>query len=217
MRVLIAERHALPRAAIAELVKAGLPDSEVFQIRDLTEAGPLLDLADVTVCMTDIGLLESHDLRELTTLRSGFPALKLLVRLDEPRRDVILACFRAGAHGCITEETSAADVVSAISCVTSGAVAVPAAIADLTKQGTSGRWAGSADNEKPFLTGRQNDVLCLLAEGRSTKDIARCLNLSVGTVNVHLGSVFRALGARNRVEAAIRATEGQPRINAAKK
>ena len=62
--------------------------------------------------------------------------------------------------------------------------------------------------ESVRLTSRQNDVLRLLGEGRSTKDIARCLNLSVGTIKVHLASIFRALGARNRVEAALRATEG---------
>lgn len=55
------------------------------------------------------------------------------------------------------------------------------------------------------VTPRQLDVLKLLAEGRSTKDIARQLNLGVGTVKVHLAGVYRALGARNRMEAVVRA------------
>jgi DNA-binding NarL/FixJ family response regulator len=61
------------------------------------------------------------------------------------------------------------------------------------------------------LTGRQSEVLSLLGEGRSTKEIARSLGLSVGTIKVHLSSIFRALGARNRVEAAIKAREGYNR------
>jgi len=56
------------------------------------------------------------------------------------------------------------------------------------------------------LTARQRDVLRLLAEGRSTKDIARCLSLGVGTVKVHLAGAYRALGARNRVEAVVKAS-----------
>jgi DNA-binding NarL/FixJ family response regulator len=48
-------------------------------------------------------------------------------------------------------------------------------------------------------------VLKLLAEGRSTKDIARTLNLGLGTVKVHLAGVYRALGASNRMEAVVRA------------
>ena len=55
------------------------------------------------------------------------------------------------------------------------------------------------------LTPRKIDVLKLLAEGRSTKDIARTLNLGLGTVKVHLAGVYRALGASNRMEAVVRA------------
>jgi DNA-binding NarL/FixJ family response regulator len=55
------------------------------------------------------------------------------------------------------------------------------------------------------LTSRQLDVLRLLAKGQSNKVIARDLGLSVSTVKVHLNTVFRALGATNRVEAVVRA------------
>jgi DNA-binding NarL/FixJ family response regulator len=51
------------------------------------------------------------------------------------------------------------------------------------------------------LTGRQQDVLRLLVDGRSTKEIARRLNLGLGTVKVHLNGVYQRLGARNRTEA----------------
>jgi DNA-binding NarL/FixJ family response regulator len=66
--------------------------------------------------------------------------------------------------------------------------------------------AGPGSMGKPAgLTPRQIDVLKLLAEGRSTKDIARGLNLGLGTVKVHLAGVYRALGASNRMEAVVRA------------
>ena len=55
------------------------------------------------------------------------------------------------------------------------------------------------------LTARQADVLNLLAEGRSTKDIARRLGLAVPTVKTHLAAVYRQLGARNRLQAVVKA------------
>jgi DNA-binding NarL/FixJ family response regulator len=58
----------------------------------------------------------------------------------------------------------------------------------------------------PALTGRQRDVLRLLGEGRSTKDIARRLGLAVPTVKTHLAALYRQLGARNRVEAVVKAS-----------
>jgi DNA-binding NarL/FixJ family response regulator len=61
---------------------------------------------------------------------------------------------------------------------------------------------------------RQRDVLRLLAEGQSNKVIARGLGISVSTVKVHLGAVFRALGARNRVEAAVLASTSSASVGA---
>ena len=62
------------------------------------------------------------------------------------------------------------------------------------------------------LTPRQFDVLRLLAKGQSNKVIARDLGLSVSTVKAHLNTVFKALGARNRLEAVVRARPFQARM-----
>ena len=100
-----------------------------------------------------------------------------------------------------------------------GAAATPAPMRDLSMAGaclavavppdvTSAAGisvAGISVAGLPALTERQKDVLRLLAEGRSTKDIARTLELGVGTVKVHLSAVYRTLGAHSRMEAVIRA------------
>ena len=61
--------------------------------------------------------------------------------------------------------------------------------------------------ETPRFTSRQLDVLKLLAEGRSTKEIARTLELGPGTVKIHLAAIFRALNAHNRTEAVVLAAK----------
>lgn len=61
------------------------------------------------------------------------------------------------------------------------------------------------------LTGRQQDVLALLREGRSTKEIARRLDLAVPTVKTHLAALYRQLGVRNRVEAVMKQMNAAPR------
>jgi DNA-binding NarL/FixJ family response regulator len=206
MRILVVERQALLRAGVAELIKLGRPDWELVQAVDLAEARRALANDCFTVCLIGGELLASHDLHELMALRIDFPTLKFIVRPDNPHRNAILACFKAGAHGCITASTSVADLLSAISCVASGAVAVPATMTDLAVPAGPG-WHGTVGRGAVCLTGRQREVLSLLGEGRSTKEIARSLDLAVGTIKVHLASIFRALGVRNRVEAAIMATE----------
>jgi DNA-binding NarL/FixJ family response regulator len=58
------------------------------------------------------------------------------------------------------------------------------------------------------LTTRQQEVLALLVDGQSTKDIAKSLNLGIGTVKVHLGGIYRSLAVRNRAEAVARFHNG---------
>ena len=74
------------------------------------------------------------------------------------------------------------------------------------------QWKAATPAELANLTARQFDVLRLLAKGQSNKVIARDLGVSVSTVKVHLNTVFRILGARNRVEAVILARPFQDRM-----
>jgi two-component system, NarL family, nitrate/nitrite response regulator NarL len=70
--------------------------------------------------------------------------------------------------------------------------------------------------ERPFaeLTPRENEILCLLAEGQSNKVIARNLGISDGTVKLHVKAILRKLGVHSRVEAAVMAVEQGLRDNA---
>ena len=99
------------------------------------------------------------------------------------------------------------ELLQAINCVMSGEVAAPFALNDLVARPASG-YRPNKDNEPAKrLTCRQGEGLSLLGQGRSTKEIARALDLAVGTIKVHLASIYRTLGARNRVAATIQATE----------
>ncbi len=204
MRILIAEQNALLRAGIAGLVRSGRPDWGVAQSDTLAETRQVLRAGGIMVCLIANELLPPGA-HELMNLRIDFPLVKLIVRSDNSSRHTILDYFRDGAQGCITASTSAADLLGAITCVAAGAVAVPAVMVDLIDSPAPQLSSGPPIRQPVHLTGRQTEVLGLLGEGRSTKEIARSLDLAVGTIKVHLASIYRTLGARNRVEAAIKA------------
>jgi DNA-binding NarL/FixJ family response regulator len=67
--------------------------------------------------------------------------------------------------------------------------------------------SGRSSNDAPRFTTRQLDVLRLLAEGHSNKEIARTLDLGPGTVKIHLAAIFRTLHAHNRTEAVVLAAK----------
>jgi DNA-binding NarL/FixJ family response regulator len=164
----------------------------------------------------------------LLALREVYPQTRVAVLTGTEDRATILDCLGAGVHGYILKSGAAETMLQAIETLLAGGVYVPAMITRVAAAAPPmahphgpGHASTSAATEpalsplaaaggpvlaKPAgLTPRQIDVLKLLAEGRSTKDIARGLNLGLGTVKVHLAGVYRALGASNRMEAMVRA------------
>jgi DNA-binding NarL/FixJ family response regulator len=204
MRVLIAEQRELLRAGFMAVIAAARPDWELAQAHSLTNARQCLQASDFTVMLIGVELFECGDPRELLSFRSCYPELKIIVCSADPDSDTILACFAVGAHGFFAGSAEA-DLLRAIHRVMSDPGATPAVAADPDLAPPARLHPGLAGGPAVHLTGRQSDVLNLLGKGRSTKEIARTLGLSVGTIKVHLASTYRVLGARNRVEAAVRA------------
>src|SRR5690606_23618081 len=110
-----------------------------------------------------------------------------------------------GVRGYIPKAYSPEIMLSAVRLVLSGGVYVP----PMLLAGAPGainnghRNLGSLDALRELLTERQIEVLRLLSQGKPNKSIARDLNISEGTVKIHLAAIFRALDVRNRVEAVV--------------
>ncbi len=107
-----------------------------------------------------------------------------------PPTAAALDLLRAGARGYVHKSASSTELVSVLRFVLGGGTHVPPAVLDARPAG-----------EGP-LTGRQREVLSLLARGWSNKEIGNSLGISEATVRVHVSSVMRALGVENRTQAA---------------
>jgi DNA-binding NarL/FixJ family response regulator len=130
-------------------------------------------------------------------------------------RQSILAALSAGFHGFISKQQPDGDILQAIRDIASGRIYVPPALAESEPPdasvertpealpATSPLIASSADLLD--LTPRQREVLSHLALGRSNKEIAQALHIAEATTKVHAAALLRALGARNRTEAAFKA------------
>src|SRR5262249_48285428 len=137
----------------------------------------------------------------------------LVVITGEASRATILDCLAAGIHGYVLKSGSVEETVQAIHAVLRGELYVTPALANFkgmdqpgaTQMPDAGR-AGTAE-DAPRFTARQLDVLHLLGQGASTKEIARKLDLGVGTIKIHLAAIFQKLRARNRTEAALLAAK----------
>jgi DNA-binding NarL/FixJ family response regulator len=142
---------------------------------------------------------------------AGLPP-KVLILTTFDLDDYVYAGLRAGASGFLLKDTQPDDLVAAIRTIASGeSVLAPGATTRLIRQFTAqqpGQPDGRrADQIRQALTDRELDVFLLIATGMSNGEIAANLQLSEGTVKVHVGRILAKLGLHDRVQAVVRAYE----------
>lgn len=139
-------------------------------------------------------------------LKTIAPNLGLLFLIDAYELDQILPLLRAGATGCISRDEPVAELARAIIAVGRGEITLPPSIAARALAALARGESASGDLVEP-LSERETEVLQLLAQGLTNKDIAQALILSVRTIEAHLRNIFGKLGVRSRTEAALWATK----------
>ena len=202
LKLLIVDDHPLLRDGLASILRQAEPSTQILQARDAQEGLALVDQhADLDVVILDLmmpGLGGLPAISEFGRKRPGLPVIVLSA--SEDRRDARKA-LALGARGYVAKSASQHTLLAAIQRVLSGDRYIPSPI--FTRIDASARPEDRTSGGAVRLTDRQIDVLRLLSEGRSNKEIALALILSEKTVKVHITAVFRALNVVNRTQAAI--------------
>jgi DNA-binding NarL/FixJ family response regulator len=198
--VLIVDRHALFRYGLIGLLRAEKPNWRCAETGSVVELRTRIHAANLV--LLDLELPDLNGVAGLSELRSAFPLHSFIILSDSDDRDTILACLAAGAQGYLLKSASPAQVLRALDTVREGGVYAPASLSNTPIHPPVQAQRVELPTERPLanLTGRQRDVFHLLAEGCTTKTIARRLDLGIGTVKVHLAAIYRTFGARSRLE-----------------
>jgi len=139
----------------------------------------------------------------LSPILAAFPQAYLLVIADELNESDVLAWLEQGVLGCIERDASLPELLNAMRQVAGGEVSLPQAVA-LRLVARMARQAPPEEKVLPDpLSEREQEVLALLAQGLSNKEIAQRLYLSVRTVEGHLVNMYGKLGVHSRTEAAL--------------
>ena len=213
MRIMIVDDHALVRRGMAYVVKEGFPDADVVEADGAASAleharnGAAIDLALVDVRMPDLDGLEL-----LRALKADFPDMPVVMLSTYDNAPYVKRALADGAAGYLLKDATPEDLAQAINVARSGSgnVLSPRVIQNLFEEHeAAGRDNGSAHGRRGeySLTQREHDILSLLAEGRSNREIAQRLYLSEKTVKAHLAAIFRKLGVTNRTQAAMMAVQ----------
>ena len=194
LTVLVAEAHLLLREAIAARLRT-MGAATVHQAASLEQARAQArahgrcDLAVISLDLPD-----GSGLDLLAKLRSqGWRQLVVLARVDNPH--TVWSAFRAGARGCLFQHRSAVIAAETLGRVTEGGV--PAAPVTGPPRAAAARIADA--NDRPTeLSAREVEVLALVADGQSNKEIGTALHLSADTIKTHLARLGRKLGTGDR-------------------
>ncbi len=209
VRVLIADDHDVVRVGLAMVLGADPGIEVVAQARDGHEALALARAHRPDVCLLDIRM-PGLDGIEVTRLLAGAQVedpvpVVVITTFDED--DYVYDALGAGARGFLLKDTDPDLLVEAIRAAARGdALIAPNVTVRLLEAFAGSRRATAREPVDP-LTPREEEVLALLARGRTNAEIADELFLSLSTVKSHVGALMDKLGARNRVEVALWAYE----------
>jgi DNA-binding NarL/FixJ family response regulator len=169
------------------------------------------------VVLVDFGL-EDHDSLTLTaTVRTEVPEARVIVMGILPLQEDVANFVQAGASGFIMKDASFDEFFATIRAVAGGAEVLPPALTNtLFSQIARGTVSGNSASllESVRLTGREREVVELLGEGLSNKEIAARLQIAVHTVKSHVHNVLEKLALRSRLEvAAYTHARGMPKAD----
>jgi two-component system response regulator DevR len=205
IRVLIVDDHELVRVGLRTLLST---DPEIEVLGEAAAGAQAIAMAREQ--RPDVVLLDAHlpDFRGpdvCRRLRAAVPDAVVAMLTTFTDDELVRDCVRAGAQGYLLKDIAQLDLSRSIKALARGEAVIDPKVAPLVL--AAARLGSGASGDQPMLSARQREVLQLVAQGLSNREIAGRTHLSELTIKSYIEEILLHLGARNRVHAAILATK----------
>ncbi len=199
IRVMLVDDHDVVRAGIRALIDAQSDMCVVAEASNAAQALALLPDVQPDVVLMDITMPGMDGLQATREARERCPSAAVLALTIHEGREYFFAMLNAGASGYIPKSAAAEELMIAIRAVARGEVYLHSSVAQLLLQDHLRRGRGDEEG-MGSLTDRENEVLTLVAEGLSNREIGERLGISAKTVARHRENIMRKLGLHSRTQ-----------------
>ena len=205
-RVIVIDDQALVREGIRTLLQVAGIDV-VAEAADGREGLAAIAAHSVDVVLMDLRMPRFDGIWALEELQAQSSPVPVLVLTTFDDDELVLQALRAGARGYLLKDVTVDRLAHAVRTLEVGGTLISPSITEGLLRAVRSEAAPSPEAAAPLqaLTERETDVLRMLAEGYSTREIAGLLHLAEGTVKNHISMVLQKLGARDRTSAVLRA------------
>ena len=198
-RILIADDHAIVRSGLRKVLDAK-PDLEVVaEAEDGAEAVEKALAEDVHLVVLDVSMPRKTGIQAAAELHKRKPELRILMLSMHDSEQYLFEALKAGASGYVLKSGADTDIVDAVRAAMRGdSFLYPSAVTTLVQDYVER--GGRGEEQFDVLTPRELEVLKLIAEAHTSKEIAALLWISIKTVERHRQNILDKLGMRDRVE-----------------
>lgn len=199
IRVLVVDDHAILRDGIRSLLESQDDIAVVGEAGDGAEAIKLVDTLLPDIVLMDISMPKTNGLEATRIIKDRHPKIKVLILTQHDNREYIAPALGAGASGYVLKRSGRREMLNAIRQVYEQGAFITNNIAqevlhDISKAGHT------IEEDEQHLTDRERQVLQLIVDGKSNKEIALDLGISPKTVSVHRTNLMSKLNVQNTVE-----------------
>jgi DNA-binding NarL/FixJ family response regulator len=199
IKCLIVDDHTLFREGLRRVLQSEADIEVVGEARDATESIERVSELTPDVVLMDIGMPGPSSFDAARTIQRNFPATHLIFLTMHEDEEYLLQCLEVGAAGYLLKDSPAPRLISAVREVSQGRKYLsPQVLGKLVDDFRSRSIHGLPRGSK--LTPREREVIKLLAEGNSVKEIAALLGLSIKTVEAHKFNLMRKLDIHNKAQ-----------------
>ncbi len=204
LRVLVVDDHALFRHGLIEVLRTAPDLVIVGEARDGMEAVEQAAALLPDVVLMDVRMPSVNGIEAARRIRAAQPATRVLMLTESEDEEDLYAAVRAGATGYLLKEVAIDEIADAIRAVAAGQAQMsPSMTTKLLSEFNALSRRLEEEHDGRRLTGRELEVLRLIARGMSNKDIAAELVIAENTVRNHVRNILEKLQVRSRVEAAM--------------